>query len=142
MLGEKALEEGDPCSLGGLRAASKQKSMVDIKVPPTAAVAAAAEKLTSTFQGLSCFAEMPERWAEVTETRSGAAHVDNEFLELYGGLQAHHEEKRQAHFLQLKQPGMTSGQASLDSNTQKTHIEHPEPVKISPEDVSTNPGFF
>ena len=26
--------------------------------------------------------------------------MDNEFLELYGGLQSHHEEKRQQHFVE------------------------------------------
>ena len=28
------------------------------------------------------------------------SEVDNEFLELYGGLQSHHEEKRQQHFVE------------------------------------------
>ena len=30
------------------------------------------------------------------------SHIDNEFLELYGGLQSHHEEKRQTHFMKRR----------------------------------------
>ena len=31
----------------------------------------------------SCFTEMPERWGEVTDTRSGVAKADKEFMERY-----------------------------------------------------------
>ena len=115
----------------------RKKSSIEIKFSErNQSSEKALEKLNA--QSLSCFREMPERWAEVTETRSGSAQIDNEFLELYGGLQSHHEEKRQSHFLMLKQTN--EAQSSSDAPPAESCAKiFPQPSEISPEDVSIPP---
>ena len=44
------------------------------------------------------------------------SHIDNEFLELYGGLQSHHEEKRQTHFMKRRSSTIVAGAGAVNSS--------------------------
>ena len=54
------------------------------------------------------------------------SQIDNEFLELYGGLQSHHEEKRQSHFMKRR----SSANAIANANACNASDDCPMPESV------------